>query len=110
VIDLARLLDNVVFNYIVGNNDAHGKNFSLLYRPGNTAGLEIRLSPLYDVVSTLHYPELSRDMAMRIGEAHSSEAVTTRDFERLAEDAKLGKPLVRSRFLDRNGRARQGRA
>ena len=42
VIDLARLLDDVVFNYIVGNNDAHGKNFSLLYRPGGTGELEIR--------------------------------------------------------------------
>ena len=32
VIDLARLLDAVIFNYLVGNNDAHAKNFSLLYR------------------------------------------------------------------------------
>jgi serine/threonine-protein kinase HipA len=31
VIDLAHLLDAVIFNYLVGNNDAHGKNFSLLY-------------------------------------------------------------------------------
>ena len=31
VIDLARLLDAVIYNYLVGNNDAHGKNFSLLY-------------------------------------------------------------------------------
>jgi serine/threonine-protein kinase HipA len=27
----ALLLDAVTFNYLVGNNDAHGKNFSLLY-------------------------------------------------------------------------------
>ena len=33
VIDLARLLDAVIYNYLVGNNDAHGKNFSLLYKP-----------------------------------------------------------------------------
>jgi serine/threonine-protein kinase HipA len=32
VLDLARLLDAVIFNFLVGNNDAHGKNFSLLYR------------------------------------------------------------------------------
>src|SRR5215469_10545882 len=36
VIDLARLLDAVIFNYLVGNNDAHGKNFSLLYRGAGT--------------------------------------------------------------------------
>ena len=99
-IDVARLLDNVVFNYVVGNNDAHGKNFSLVYRPGGAGELEIRLSPLYDVVSTSYYPELSRDMAMRIGEQYSSEKVTLRDFEKLADDAKLGKPLVRARLTE----------
>jgi serine/threonine-protein kinase HipA len=105
VIDLAQLLDAVIFNYIVGNNDAHGKNFSLLYRPGPGA-LEIRLAPLYDVVSTMYYPELSRDMAMRIGEQYSSERVTLRDFEKLAEDAKLGKPLVRARLTETTERVR----
>lgn len=99
-IDVARLLDDVVFNYVVGNNDAHGKNFSLVYRPGGSSELEIRLSPLYDVVSTIYYPELSRDMAMRIGEQYSSEKVTLRDFEKLADDAKLGKALVRARLIE----------
>jgi serine/threonine-protein kinase HipA len=106
VIDLARLLDDVVFNYIVGNNDAHGKNFSLLYRSAGTGELEIRLAPLYDVLSTVCYPELSRDMAMRIGEQYSSENVSLRDFERLADDAKLGKPLVRDRLTEMAERVR----
>lgn len=106
VIDLARLLDDVVFNYIAGNNDAHGKNFSLLYRSAGTSELEIRLAPLYDVLSTVYYPELSRDMAMRIGEQYSSENVSLRDFERLAEDAKLGKPLVRARVTEMAERVR----
>lgn len=100
VIDLAQLLDSVIFNYIVGNNDAHGKNFSLLYRPHEPGEPEIRLAPLYDVVSTVYYAELSREMAMRIGDQYSSEQVTLRDFEKLAEDAKLGKPLVRSRLKE----------
>lgn len=105
-IDVARLLDDIVFNYIVGNNDAHGKNFSLLYRPGGPGEPEIRLSPLYDVVSTVYYAELSRDMAMRIGEQYSSEKVTLRDFEKLADDAKLGKPLVRERLTEVTARVR----
>src|SRR5580698_4596009 len=97
VIDLARLLDAVIFNYLVGNNDAHGKNFSLLYRGAGTENFEIRLSPLYDIVSTVYYPELSRDMAMRIGDEYSLEKVTAKNFEQLAEEAGLGKPLVRAR-------------
>ena len=100
VIDLARLLDAVTYNYLVGNNDAHGKNFSLLYRGTGTENLEIRLSPLYDVVNTVYYPELSRDMAMRIGDEYSSEKVTPRNFEQIAEEAGLGKPLVRGRVAE----------
>jgi serine/threonine-protein kinase HipA len=99
VIDLARLLDAVVFNYLVGNNDAHGKNFSLVYQSGGTDELETRFSPLYDLVSTVCYPDLSPEMAMRIGQEYSSDKVTLRDFDQLAAEAKLGKPLVRERLL-----------
>ena len=97
VIDLALLLEAAIYNYLVGNNDAHGKNFSLLYHGVGTANLEIRLSPLYDIVSTVYYPELSRDMAMKIGGEYSSEKVTAKNFQQLAEEAGLGKPLVRAR-------------
>jgi serine/threonine-protein kinase HipA len=36
-------------------------------------------------------------MAMRIGREYSSAKVTPKDFEQLAEDAGLAKPLVRRR-------------
>ena len=97
VIDLSRLLDAVIYNYLVGNNDAHGKNFSLLYHGVGTANQEIRLAPLYDVVSTTYYPELSKDMAMKIGGEYSSDKVTPKDFEQLAEEAGLAKPIVKNR-------------
>lgn len=97
VIDLTRVLEAVIYNYLVGNNDAHGKNFSLLYRGVGTETPEIRLAPLYDIVCTVYYPELSRDMAMKIGGEYSSEKVTAGNFERLAEEAGLAKPLVRAR-------------
>ena len=97
VIDLSRLLDAVIHNYLVGNNDAHGKNFSLLYHGVGTANQEIRLAPLYDVVSTSYYPELSKDMAMKIGGEYSSDKVRPKDFEQLAEEAGLAKPIVKNR-------------
>ena len=97
VIDLARLLDAVIYNYLVGNNDAHGKNFSLLYHGIGTDNLQIRLAPLYDIVSTIYYPELNHDMAMKIGGEYSSEEVLPANFERLAEEAGLAKPIVRHR-------------
>jgi len=97
VVDLARFLDAVIYNLLVGNNDAHGKNFSLLYQGVGTENLEIGLAPLYDIVSTVYYPELSKEMAMKIGGEYLSEKVTPKDFERLAEEAGLGKPLVKQR-------------
>lgn len=92
VVDLGRLLDAVIFNVLIGNDDAHGKNFSLLYHYG-----AIRLAPLYDLLSTAYYPELSKKMAMKIGGASESEKVFPRHVEALAEEAKLGKALVKRR-------------
>lgn len=96
-IDLLSLLDGVIFNFIIGNNDAHGKNFSLLYE-GET-GVKTRLAPFYDMLSTVYYPELSEKMAMKIGSEYISDKVSSRHFERLAEEAGLGKPMVKRRIL-----------
>jgi serine/threonine-protein kinase HipA len=45
-------------------------------------------------VSTIYYPELSQEMAMRIGGEYSLERVTPKNFEKLAEEADMAKPLV----------------
>jgi serine/threonine-protein kinase HipA len=100
VVDLARLLDFVIYNYLIGNNDAHGKNFSLLYHGAGTANQQIRLAPFYDAISTVYYPELSNEMAMKIGDEYRAERVAPRDFDKLAEQAGLAKPLVRRRVPD----------
>ena len=100
MLDLRHLLDAVIFNWLVGNNDAHGKNFSLLYTGIGTGRVETRLAPLYDIVCTVAYPELSGEMAMRIGDQYSSDRVTPKDFEKLTEDAGLGKPLVKRRVSE----------
>jgi len=60
-IDLARFFELVVFNLVIGNADAHLKNFSLLERPEG-----LRLSPAYDLVNTLVYSDLERHAALDI--------------------------------------------
>jgi serine/threonine-protein kinase HipA len=45
-------------------------------------------------------------MAMRIGEQYSSDKVMLKDFEKLADDAKLGKPLLRARLTEVTERVR----
>lgn len=94
VIDLQQLLDAVIFNFLIGNHDAHGKNFSLLYNKG------IRLSPFYDLLCTVYYPELSKKMAMKIGGEYESAKIYPRHFERLAEETGLAKLTVKKRVRE----------
>jgi serine/threonine-protein kinase HipA len=47
---VARFVDALVFNWLVGGTDAHAKNYSLLMQ-----GPEVRLAPLYDLTSGLPY-------------------------------------------------------
>ena len=91
-IDIVLLLDAVIFNALIGNHDAHGKNFSLLYD-----GTYVRLAPFYDLVSTVHYPDLSGKLAMRIGKEYRSDLLLPENFEQLAEHAGLARPLVLQR-------------
>ena len=95
VLDLAALLDAVIFNLLIGNNDAHGKNFALLH-----TGEGARLAPLYDLVSTVFYPELAPEMAMRIGRQRISDRVGASDLEQLAKETGMAPPLVKRRSAE----------
>jgi serine/threonine-protein kinase HipA len=92
--DLIALLDAVIFNLLIGNHDAHAKNFSLLYRPDRS----VRLAPLYDLVCTVYYPGLTDKMAMKIGKAAKSALVHPRDIDRFAGQAGLGVAQTRARI------------
>lgn len=108
-VDLGRLLDAVIYNHLIGNNDAHGKNFSFLYdlEPDLASKtlrtkppLRCRLAPLYDLVSTSIYPELSKEMAMAIGKTYHTDDISIRDFEELAAQIGLGKTGVCKRVIE----------
>lgn len=92
-LDLRDLLDAVIFNLLIGNHDAHAKNFSLLYLPGG----EVRLAPLYDLVCTVFYPELTDKMAMKIGGEAKSALIMPRHVETFATAAGLGAVQTRAR-------------
>lgn len=78
------LLKGVIFNYIIGNGDAHGKNYSILY----TDGAEI-VAPFYDLMSTIVYSNPRKaTMAMKLGNKYKFSDVTIRQWEQLA--AKIG--------------------
>jgi serine/threonine-protein kinase HipA len=83
-LDVLRFFDAVIFNFLIGNNDAHGKNFSFLYT--NTG---VRLAPLYDLVCTQAYPDLADKMAMKIGGQRNPARLTPKNWEKFCEDAGL---------------------
>jgi serine/threonine-protein kinase HipA len=90
--EVLKLLDAVIFNAVVGNADAHGKNFSILYADAGP-----RLAPLYDLLATVVYPELSAKFAMRIGGQARLEDLDAQSWSDFAKHAGLGLPLVRRR-------------
>ncbi|MFM7035668.1 MAG: type II toxin-antitoxin system HipA family toxin [Planctomycetia bacterium] len=94
-VDVMKLLDAAIFNVIVGNADAHGKNFSILYQDGGP-----RLAPLYDLLSTAMYPELSARFAMKIGTRSTLGELDARGWETFASNAGIGRPLVRRRVME----------
>jgi serine/threonine-protein kinase HipA len=89
------LLDLVVFNALIGNHDAHGKNFSLLYGPAGTG-----LAPLYDALCTAAYPQLTDKMAMKLGGKYRFSEVMARHWEQFARDAGLSPAQVKKRVID----------
>jgi serine/threonine-protein kinase HipA len=94
-VDVLKLLDAAIFNLVVGNADAHAKNFSILYAEQGT-----RLAPLYDLLSTIAYPGLSAKLAMRIGRQTTLDEVDAPAWERFAADAGLGRTFVRRRVRE----------
>ena len=87
--DQIKLLNIVIFNYLVGNADAHGKNFSLLYK-----GDKPELAPAYDLLSTAIYPDVPENMAMKIGDKYKPEDVYQRHFHRLVADTKAAQSAM----------------
>ena len=80
--DKLRLLKLVFFNYIIGNTDAHGKNFSILYLDRG-----ITLAPCYDLLSTLVYSKSLKDkMAMKIGGQYDNPFIQKKNWEKFAFD------------------------
>ena len=89
--DTVELLDRVIFNFIVGNGDAHGKNISVLYRNG-----VMELAPMYDVMSTAIYPDVGNRMAMKIDDEYVFKWITRGKFVRMGAKIGIGEGVIRT--------------
>ena len=78
--DVQLLFERVVLNFILGNGDAHLKNYSIAYRDKDN----IRLTPAYDIVCTKLVIQGDEDSAITI---HGKKNKLLReDFDRLGDD------------------------
>jgi len=93
VLDIRSLIDGLIFNVLIGNADAHGKNYSLLYQNGQR-----RLAPFYDLVCTMAWPEVSDHLSMKIGGCKTLKEITSGHWQKMAKETGLGWPMIRERI------------
>ena len=98
--DLPRLIQALIFNWIIGNCDAHAKNYSLLYNSGAPV-----LAPFYDLVSTAIYPEITTRLAMNIGGARRLDEIMPESWMQLAEAVGYRPTVVQQLVTDTLPRA-----
>ncbi len=84
----------LVFNILIGNCDAHGKNHSLLYDSPAPS-----LAPFYDLLSTAVYGELTTRLAMSIASATHLEEVDNSAWAKLAAEVGFAPRFLGQRML-----------
>jgi len=76
---IAEFVRRLVVNILIGNGDAHLKNWSVIYRDKVTP----QLAPAYDLVSTIHYVQ-NDSLALKLGGEKRFESIDESYFDRLA--------------------------
>lgn len=99
-----QLLRWTLFQYLIGNSDAHGKNISFFVRP---YGLE--LAPAYDLVAVNAYDHFETDLAMAIGDTFAIDEVRPYDWADFAHRCGVNARLM-AREMQRMAEAASGRA
>ena len=87
-VDKNAFIKQVVFNYLIGNTDAHGKNFSIYWFFD-----KINLTPAYDLLSSSIY-DCEQRIAMKIGKAKYYNDITEKDWELFAQDLGISSKIV----------------
>jgi serine/threonine-protein kinase HipA len=84
IADLNKFASMLVFNYAIGNCDAHLKNYSFLL---DSQGM--RLAPAYGLVSTTCFDRFSRNLAMDFGGMRDIDEVGPEQLRGMAKDLSI---------------------
>ena len=85
-----RFVRQVIFNYLIGNTDAHAKNFSVYLTNDG-----ITLTPAYDLLCSSIY-DCDQRIAMKLGKARYYADVTEKDWKIFAQDLDISHKLVQA--------------
>ncbi|WP_283787019.1 HipA domain-containing protein [Bermanella sp. WJH001] len=85
-----------IFNIIIGNCDAHAKNYSFLHNPPN----KLKLAPAYDIVCTKVFEELDTNLAMGVNGEYQLTNITKEDIAALANDIGIRNDYLTKKFKD----------
>ncbi len=88
-----QILDWALFNVLVFNCDAHGKNISFFVGSDG-----IRIAPFYDLVNIKMYPDFDQEMAMAFGDEFDSDGINAYQLADFAETCGIDKLLVQRRL------------
>jgi serine/threonine-protein kinase HipA len=95
--DEMRFVDALIFNWLISGTDAHAKNYSFLIAPG-----QVRLSPLYDLSSTLPYARqiAPRDanLAMKVGGKYKLLTIGAPEWKKCAAELRIDSNALRDRI------------
>ena len=93
-LDIQLFYERVLFNYLIGNGDAHSKNFSIIYDQDGKR----RLSPAYDIVcSKLVIPD-EEDSALTLN--GKKNKITFKDFTELSQYLNMPDNKIINRFIN----------
>ncbi|MFC4237298.1 type II toxin-antitoxin system HipA family toxin [Thalassospira xianhensis] len=91
--DKLLLLRYAIFQYLVGNPDAHAKNYSLIWQSGG-----VRLAPLYDLNNAAAFRNFYKEqrilLAMSIGGERNPKLLGREHWESFASDINISPKLV----------------
>ena len=93
--DRMALLRWTIFNFLIGNADAHAKNLAMLFTDRGP-----RLAPFYDLICTQVYPDLTEKQAMRIGGENRPSWMQRKHWERFGESVEIKTSLVLKTLQD----------
>ena len=102
ILDTLSLLKWAVYNFLIGNADAHAKNLSFLY-----TGETIRLAPFYDLLSTAVYERLNNKFAMKMGGQKDPRYLMESHLSRFAAEAGIEQRTVRVQLQELCGKVEE---